>query len=69
MTDIKVRKVLRLSPEDGHCAVIRFAKTVCFLPDMHALEIVVVQQMVATVFKSVDAVQFKIAERALPRLV
>jgi hypothetical protein len=56
-------------PEDGHSAVIWFADAVCLLPDMHTFEVVVVQQMVATVFKPVDSIQFKVAERARPGFI
>jgi hypothetical protein len=35
-----------------------------FLADVHTLEVVVLQQVIATVFKLVDSVEFKIAEWA-----
>ena len=58
-----------LFPEDGHCAVIGFTEALGFLTHMHALEVVLLQQMIATVFKFVDSIEFKIAEWAHPRLV
>jgi hypothetical protein len=58
-----------LFPEDGHRAVVRFTETICLLPDMHTLEVVLTQQMVATVFKVVDSIEFKVAKRAHPGLV
>jgi hypothetical protein len=63
------KHVLRLFPEDHHSAVIMLTEAVRFLPDVHTLEIVVLQQMIATVFKLDDSIEFKIAERAHPRLV
>ena len=53
-----------LFPEDGHGAVIGFPEAICFLAHMHALEVVLLQQMIAAVFKSVDSIEFKIAEWA-----
>ena len=49
--------------------MIGFAKTVRFLPDVHTLELVVVQQMIAAVFELVDSIEFKVAERANSGLV
>jgi len=49
--------------------VIGFTDTVGFLADMQAFEVVVVHQMVAAVFKSVDSIQFKIAEWARPGFI
>jgi hypothetical protein len=57
------------SSENGHCAVVRFTGAVCFLPDVHTLVVVVVQQMIATVFKVMDSIQFKVAEWAHPGLI
>lgn len=58
-----------LSPEDGHCAVVRFTGAICFLPDVHTLEVVFLQQMIAAVFKFMESIQFKVAERAHSGLV
>lgn len=58
-----------LFPEDGHCAVVRFTGAICFLPDMHALEVVFLQQMIAAVFNFMDSVQLKVAEWTHPGLV
>jgi hypothetical protein len=58
-----------LFPKDGHRAVVRFTEAVCLLPDVHTLEVVVLQQMIATVFKFVDSIEFKVAERANPGLI
>jgi len=58
-----------LSPEDGHRAVIRLTKAICFLPDVHTFEVVVLQQMIAAVFEFVDSIEFKVAEWAHPGLV
>ena len=49
--------------------MIRFTDAVGFLADMHTFEVVVVQQMIATVFKPVDSIQFKIAEWARPGFI
>jgi len=49
--------------------MIRFPETIGFLPDVHTLEFVVVQQMIAAVFKFVDSVEFKVAEWAHSGLV
>jgi hypothetical protein len=57
------------SPEDGHCALVRFTQAACFLPHVRTLEVVVVQQMIATVFKFVDSIEFQAAEWAHPGLV
>jgi hypothetical protein len=59
----------RLFPKDGHSAVERFPEAVCFLAHMHTLEVVLLQQMIAAIFKFVDSIQFKIAERAHPGFV
>jgi hypothetical protein len=58
-----------LFPEDGHRAVIGFPDAVSFLAYMHTLEVMVLQQMIATVFKFVDSIEFKVAKRAHPGLV
>jgi hypothetical protein len=58
-----------LLPEDRHRAVVRFTDAVRFLADVHTFEVVLLQQVIATVFKPVDSIQFKIAERAHPGLV
>ena len=58
-----------LFPEDGHRAVVRFTEAVCFLAHMHTLEVVVLQQMITTVFKFVDSIEFKVAEWAHPGFV
>jgi len=58
-----------LFPEDGHRAVVRFPEAVCLLPDVHTLEVVLVQQMIAGVFKVVDSIEFKIAVGAHPGFV
>jgi len=60
---------LRSFPEYRYCAVIRFTDAVGFLADMHTFEVVVVQQMIATVFKPVNSIQFKIAEWARPGFI
>jgi hypothetical protein len=49
--------------------VIGFTDAVGFLADMHTFEVVVVQQMIATVFKPMDSIQVKIAEWARPGLI
>ena len=49
--------------------MVRFTEAICFLAHMHTLEVVVLQQMVAAVFKFVDSIEFKIAERANPGFV
>jgi len=49
--------------------MIGFTKTVCFLPDVHAFEFMVVQQMIATVLEFVDSIEFNVAEWAHPGLV
>jgi hypothetical protein len=46
--------------------VIGFPEAMRFLAYMHALEVVLLQQMIATVFKFVDSIEFKIAEWAHP---
>ena len=56
-------------PEYSHSTVIGFPDAVCLLPDVHTLEVVLAQQMIATVFKFVDCIQFKVAEWANPGLV
>ena len=58
-----------LLPEDGHRAVKGFPEAVCFLPYMHTFEVVVLQQMIAAVFKFVDSIEFKVAEGAHPGFV
>jgi hypothetical protein len=58
-----------LFPEDGHGAVEGFTEAIGFLPDMHTPEVVLLQQMITAVFKSVDSIEFKVAEWAHPRLV
>jgi hypothetical protein len=58
-----------LFPEDGHSAVEGFTEAVCFLAHMHTLEVVLLQQMIAAVFKFVDSIQFKVAEWAHPGFV
>ena len=49
--------------------MIGFAKAVCFLPDVHAFEFVVVQQMIAAVFELVDSIEFDIAKRTYPTFI
>jgi hypothetical protein len=58
-----------LFPKDGHSAVIRFTEAVCFLSNVHTFEAVVLQQMIAAVFKFVDSIEFKVAEWANPGFV
>lgn len=58
-----------LFPKDGHRAVVRFPDAVGFLAHMHTLEVVVLQQMIAAVFKFVDSIEFKVAEWAHPGFV
>ena len=64
-----LRRVLHLFPEDGHSAVIRFTDAVCFLPNVHALEGVIVQQVIAAVFEFVDSIEFNVAERTHPGFI
>ena len=49
--------------------MIRFPEAIRFLAYMHALEVVLLQQMIATVFKFVDSIEFKIAEWEHPGFV
>ena len=49
--------------------MIRFAKTVCFLPDVHTFELVVVQQMISAVLELVDSIEFNVAEWAHPGFI
>jgi hypothetical protein len=49
--------------------MIGFAKTVCFLPDVHTFELVVVQQMIAAVFELVDSFEFNVAEWTHPGFI
>jgi hypothetical protein len=65
---LPLRGLLRLFPEDGHGAVIRFTKAVCFLPDVQTLQFVVVQQMIAGVLELVDSIEFNVAEWTHPGL-
>jgi hypothetical protein len=58
-----------LFPKDGHRAMKGFTEAIGFLAHMHTLVVVVLQQMIATVFKFVDSIEFKVAERAHPGLV
>jgi hypothetical protein len=64
-----LRRVLHLFPEDGHSAVIRFTDAVCFLPDVQTLEVVVVQQMIATLFELVDSIEFNVTEWTHPGFI
>jgi hypothetical protein len=64
-----LRRVFCLFPKDGHSAVIGFTDAVCFLPDVHTFQVVVVQQMIATVLELVDSIEFNVAEWAHPGLV
>jgi hypothetical protein len=56
-------------PEDGHRAMVRFPEAIRFLAYMHTPEVVLLQQMIATVFKFVDSIEVKIAEWANPGFV
>lgn len=58
-----------LFPKDGHSAMIGFAKAVCFLAYMHTFELMVVQQMIATVFEPVNSIEFDIAEWTHPGFI
>jgi len=49
--------------------MIGFAKTVCFLPDVHAFEFVVLQQMIAAVFELVNCIKFNVAKRTHPTFI